>query len=340
MNILFTGAGRRNYVIEDFKDAVHPLGGSVIAMNSHAGSPSLAEADQSFVSPLASDPQFPEYLLDVCSKYKVNALCTLIDTDMPVLSGLRHELALLGTRLILPDGNGLHICRDKMLMCRWLEAQDLPVLKAFSCVGDALVALDAGILSFPLIIKPRFGTGSFATYKVHDEEELAVMARRAIREQEDSSPQKALGNGSEEILIIQPFIHGTEYNLDVVNDLKGRYQCTIIKEKISMRSGETDIAVTRSLPELEELGHRLSASLQHPFLLDVDLIMHDEQPFVLDMNPRIGGGYPFGRLAGVKYAEALVRWLVDDEADASSILIPGIDVMSMKGISIHPAPDL
>jgi len=337
MNILFTGAGRRNYIIQDFKEAVRPLGGKVFAMNSHACSPSLAVADRSFVSPPATDPHYPECLLDVCRKQKVNALCTLIDTDMQVLSGLRQELASLGTRLILPDAHGLDICIDKMQMCRWLEAQGLPALPAFLHLSDVMDALRDGQISFPLIIKPRFGTGSLATYQVHDTEELAMMVKRVSREINDSP----LGQGEEptsgERSIIQPFLHGTEYNLDVVNDLKGRYQATIIKEKISMRSGETDIAVTRSLPELEELGHRLSASLQHPFVLDVDLIMHKGQPFVLDMNPRIGGGYPFGLMAGVRYAEAFVQWLLNEDADARALLIPRPDLLGMKGISLHGA---
>lgn len=335
MNILFTGAGRRNYVIQDFKEAVGPRGGSVFAMNSHAGSPSLAVADRSFLSPPASDQDYAGFLLEVCSKFKVSSLCTLIDTDMPVLSSLRKELASMGTRLILPDGQKLEICRDKVMMGRWLETEGLPVLKSYLSVRDALVALDGGILSFPLIIKPRFGTGSFATYTIHDEEELTVMARRVIRELEDSPLHKGQGDVPEDRLIIQPFIHGTEYNLDVVNDLKGRYQCTIIKEKISMRSGETDIAVTRRHPELEAFGHRLSSALQHPFLLDVDLIMHEDQPFVLDMNPRIGGGYPFGLMAGVRYAEAFVQWLLNEDADARALLIPRQDLLGMKGISLH-----
>ena len=337
MNILFTGAGRRNYIIQDFKEAVRPLGGKVFAMNSHARSPSLAVADRSFVSPPATDPHYPECLLEVCSKHKVNALCTLIDTDMQVLSGLRQELASLGTRLILPDAHGLDICIDKMQMCRWLEAQGLPTLPVFLHLNDVMDALQEGQISFPLIIKPRFGTGSLATYQVQDTEELAMMVKRVSREIIDSPLDQGEERTSGERSIIQPFLHGTEYNLDVVNDLKGRYQATIIKEKISMRSGETDIAVTRSLPELEELGHRLSASLQHPFVLDVDLIMHKGHPFVLDMNPRIGGGYPFGLMAGVRYAEAFVQWLVNEDADARGLLIPRPDLLGMKGISLHGA---
>jgi carbamoyl-phosphate synthase large subunit len=76
MNLLFTGVGRRNYVIEDFRQILNPSGGVVFAMNSHPLSPALDEADHAIIAPLASDPTFPGFLLDTCSQYKIDAIWT------------------------------------------------------------------------------------------------------------------------------------------------------------------------------------------------------------------------------------------------------------------------
>lgn len=58
-------------------------------------------------------------------------------------------------------------------------------------------------------------------------------------------------------------IKGREYGLDVMNDLDGRYRATIVKEKMAMRSGETDAAGTIDNKELEGLGRTLGTLLCH-----------------------------------------------------------------------------
>lgn len=338
MNILFTGVGRRSYVIEDFKEALRPLGGAVFAMNSHPRSPALAAADRALLSPPASDPRFPEFLLEVCRRHTITAVCTLIDTDMQVLSSMRAPLAALGTRVVLVGPPVLDICRNKRSLAQWLADHGMPRIPTYGQLREVSVALESGMLDFPIIIKPRMGTGSVATYTAWDMDELPVLARRAGRELLESPIPHQPGYVADTALVFQKFFDGTEYNLDVVNDLRGRHQCTVVKEKLAMRAGETDIAITRSDSALEALGARLAGLTRHPFVLDVDLIVRQQVPYVLDMNPRIGGGYAFGRLAGVRYAEAMVRWLADDEADASSLLKPAADVLSMKGISLHLPP--
>ena len=39
-------------------------------------------------------------------------------------------------------------------------------------------------------------------------------------------------------------IKGPEYGLDIVNDLDGKYRGVSVKQKLAMRSGETDKAIT------------------------------------------------------------------------------------------------
>ena len=222
-------------------------------------------------------------------------------------------------------------------MNEWLTHLGLPCVSTFQNIAEAVEAVNAQRVKFPLIIKPRMGTGSISTYRVDDEQELRVFYKRAQKEIEASSVSHESGFTSSQALIIQEFILGKEYNLNVINDLNGSYKSTIVTEKLSVRSGEMDIAVTRNIPDLETLGRKIGNVLGHPYLLDIDVVIRDGITYMLDMNPRISGSYPFGRMAGVNFAEILIRWLEDQNADVSSYLTPLSNVITMKGISMHIA---
>ena len=99
----------------------------------------------------------------------------------------------------------------------------------------------------------------------------------------------------------------------MINDLEGRYCTTIVKKKTAMRSGETDAAETVEDRELSALGERLGTLIRHRGNLDVDVLEEDGRYYVLEMNARFGGGYPFSHAAGVNLPLALVLWAMGRE---------------------------
>jgi hypothetical protein len=95
----------------------------------------------------------------------------------------------------------------------------------------------------------------------------------------------------------------------VLNDLDGNFAGLVPKKKVAMRSGETDSAEVIDHNGLARVGKSLAASLKHIGNLDVDCFEKDGKVYVLEMNCRFGGQYPFSHLAGVNYPAAIVSWL-------------------------------
>ncbi|KZL93682.1 carbamoyl phosphate synthase-like protein [Clostridium magnum DSM 2767] len=100
-----------------------------------------------------------------------------------------------------------------------------------------------------------------------------------------------------------------------------------------MRSGETDCAETVSNSVLKDLGKSISEKLRHIANLDMDVFMVDKTPYILEMNARFGGGYPFSHIAGVNLPKAIVNWLQNKDVD-KSILTEKIGVFAHKDIEI------
>jgi carbamoyl-phosphate synthase large subunit len=91
-----------------------------------------------------------------------------------------------------------------------------------------------------------------------------------------------------------------------------------VKEKLAMRAGETDKSVLRNKPELEELGYRVGRALQHIGNVDCDIFEKDGKQYLLELNPRFGGGYPFSQMSGANYPAAILAWMENREFDFST----------------------
>jgi carbamoyl-phosphate synthase large subunit len=177
------------------------------------------------------------------------------------------------------------------------------------------MAIDTGNLCFPLVVKPRWGSGSIGIEFVYDIDELQQTYRLVNNKIKRSILNQISQNDITHAVLIQEKLNGTEFGIDVINDLKGNYMTTITKKKLAMRAGETDKAITVDNAFLRQIGQILSESLKHIANLDCDVFQSEGVYHVLEMNPRFGGGYPFSQMAGTNVPAAILDWLNGRTAD-------------------------
>jgi carbamoyl-phosphate synthase large subunit len=180
--------------------------------------------------------------------------------------------------------------------------------RSFSSLGEAQEALRAGRLEFPLVVKPRWGVSSIGTYFVEDAEELQLSYLLSKKQVERTFLAEVCATDPERCILIQERLIGTEYGLDVVNDLARNYVTTFARRKLRMRAGQTDQAMTVDEERLAQLGRLLGERLGHVGLMDCDVFETERGLHVIDLNPRVGGGYPFAHVAGANYPAALIAW--------------------------------
>ena len=105
------------------------------------------------------------------------------------------------------------------------------------------------------------------------------------------------------------------------------------RRKLAMRAGNTDRAITVSHPRLERIGRLTGEQLQHFGSVDCDVIVRDDECYVLDINPRLGGGYPFSHMAGANLPAALIAWARGEEPDPAWLRArPGVLVAKYDGM--------
>ena len=133
--------------------------------------------------------------------------------------------------------------------------------------------------------------------------------------------------------IIQQYIEGEEYGIDIFNNTKGKPIRCVIKKKISMRSGETDKSLTVYDDELQNLMLDLADKLGHICNLDSDIIKCGNDMYIIDLNPRFGGGYPATHEAGVNLLELVLK-LAEEEKITPKFKNYTANLLVMKEVSI------
>lgn len=314
MNILFTCAGRRNYLIRYFKVAIGDSG-KIYAADMQLSAPALVDADKAFKVPSIYDEDYIRTLYDICKKENIISIISLNDLELPILASNKKLFEEIGVKLIVSSEEVIKITFDKYETIRFATLLGIPTPKTFLSQKEAISAINNNGISFPLIIKPRWGSASIGIEIVNDLEELELAYQLQIKKLKRTILFEASKQDLDNAILIQEMIKGQEFGVDIINDLSCKYQATIVKKKLAMRAGETDKAITVDNIELKQLGELIGNNLGHIGNLDCDFFYDNGKYYLLEMNSRFGGGYPFSHEAGANVPMAIIKWLKNEEID-------------------------
>jgi len=307
-NILFTCAGRRNYLINYFKDELKGHG-KIFAVDMSNSAPAMVDADVAIIVPSIYDESYISVLKDIIKKHKISAVISLNDLELPILSKYKHDLEKTGTNIIISNEEVIDIAFDKVKTFNFIKSIGLNTPQTFTTISDVKVAIANGVLNFPLVVKPRWGSASIGIDFPNTFEELELSYKLQQLKLKKSILNIVSQQDFDNAIIIQEKLDGKEYGLDIVNNLHGNYVGTFAKEKLSMRSGETDKAISVINERFEKLGKKISENLKHIGNLDCDIFIANNKLYILELNPRFGGGYPFSHEAGVNIVGMYIDWI-------------------------------
>ena len=294
--ILFTGVGRRVELVQSFRSAADSIGVhlKIYGADMNETAPALAFCDYTRKVCGMRDADYVFQLMRICEEDKIDLLIPTIDTDLLVLSQNAPKYDKIGTKVLISKPDKIAICRDKNYTADYFESCGL---KAPRTVND-FRRYDAG---FPCFIKPKDGSSSINAYKINSKTELEVYANQ-------------IGD-----YVIQPFIEGTEYTVDIFCDFNGKPLYITPRIRLAIRSGEvlkTQISMDRKI--IEEC-RKLIDAFQPCGPITVQLIRQasTDDDYFIEINPRYGGGAPLSMKAGAMSAESVLKIMAGQPTDYS-----------------------
>ena len=232
-------------------------------------------SDNYYIVPLYSDPEYWNFLENLCKKEKISYIIPQTDQDCKNFSKKKKLIESWGTIVLMPQPKIIEILTDKYKAQKFFESKGFLVPKQYNNYK-----LDE-INDFPLILKPRDDSGTNLVFKVNNLIELKSLIKRI------KNP------------MIEKFIEGSEFTIDGVGNLDGSLIGLVPRKRLKIKGGISVIGLTEYNEKLISLCKKICHYIRPKGFFCIQMIAKDGDFYLTEINPRIGSGIVLSIKAGM-----------------------------------------
>ena len=237
-------------------------GVKIIGIDSNPLSAGLYLCDKGYVVPKGNDPKFLDEILRICDIEKPNLILPGPEEEIIPLSKNKKLFNNKGVLVLCPDYETVKKCSDKLEISTELKKINVPVPEIYQQNNS----------KYSCIIKPRFGRGSQDVFKIQNAEELDFYLKKV------SNP------------IIQEYIKGDEYSVDVLCDPMGNIISIVPRKRLQVESGISIKGITIFDKEIINYCAIIAKELKLIGPSCIQCMKNNQGLKFFDINPRFGGG--------------------------------------------------
>jgi len=218
--------------------------------------------DKYYLVPKGNNPAFLQEIIKICDIEKPKAIISGPEEELLVFSRNKKLFERKGILVLVPEYEIVKMCVDKVATYKFFKKENIPTPEIYK----------KDEVNFPIIIKPRFGRGSINIFKAKNKEELEFYLKRV------KNP------------IIQEFVNGVEYTVDIFSDLQGNPLSIVPRTRIQVESGISMKGKTIYDKEIMDFCAKIAERLKLVGPSCIQCIKDKKGPKFIEINPRFGGG--------------------------------------------------
>lgn len=293
ITLLITSVGRRKHLFDALREASRNRSERfrLVAVDASWSAPGLEYADEGYVVPRADESGYVSALNAVLERESVDYVVPTNDVELLVLASHRDSLAAC-TTLLMPPESGVQTCADKLSTASLFSDLELRTPETVT----AEEALDDG-LEFPVVIKDRGHDAATRGFDLAESRGELV----SLVKQYDSP-------------IVQEYVDGREYTVDILADRQSRPLSVVPRERIALRESVSDKGVTTDNDGIVDPVTAIVDRVGARGFTNVQFIDAEDGRYWLEINPRIAGGVALG-IAASRMAEQLLDLLAGREVE-------------------------
>lgn len=285
LNVLITAASRRVPLVRAFQSAMAAGSGRqgrVIVTDVNPLSPAVHVAERWYHVPLATAPDYLDAIIGICEAERISLIVPTIDDELEIFASAAKWFLARGIRVAVSPEWTSQACNDKLVTCQYLREHGV---RAADTWLPGAVPAD---VAYPLFIKPRIGRGGVGAFQVHSPRDLEFFSTYV------------------ETPIVQEFLDGPEFTIDMLCDFNHRPVSIVPRERVVVRAGVMDRGRTVQNPKLLAIAQAAAAAM--PFLgaVNIQCRLVNGEPVIFEINPRFSGGIPLTIEAGADFPAMLL----------------------------------
>ena len=282
--LLFNGR-RRVYIVKKIKEYLKELNLNIgiYLTDTDNLDPVGYYADKFSVLPPIESNKFVDEFLKFVKKENIKYIFLWNNKDFYIFDKIRKKLKELNIKVLLPNKKQIDICFNKKNTNDFCINNNIATPKTYYDL-NLFYKSDC---DYPVIVKPYNGAGNLNIFKADSKEELEIFYKKVPN------------------AIIQEYIDGEHYTIDVFYDKKVR--AVIPRKRVKVRDAEVVEASICLDKVLIDIGEKVAESLKVIGPTNIQVIVKDNIPYVIDIHCRFGGGTDLSIEAGVP----IDKWIVN-----------------------------
>ena len=289
INVLFLGGAKRVSLAEHLINSGKKLGFdiSIFSYELDERVP-LASVGKILRGKKWSDADLFSDLHNQISKNDISIVLPFVDPAIEVAELLKEG----NTNLFIPTC-GRDICSimfDKVLSEKWFIEKDLPIPPSYS---------KNDVLKFPVIVKPRRGSASKGILVIDDAEQWDKL------------------DNKDDYVIQQYIADREEYTVDCYVSTSGKIISIVPRLRIQTAGGEVMNSETRHDKNLISISEKVlkSGNFKGPVTIQYLRDKKTGATYIMEINPRLGGGVITMIEAGADITEFILRDYLGEELE-------------------------
>lgn len=261
-NILVTSIAAKVSLIQSIKSGVNKISNKIKIIGGDIESNIVSSyfVDEFWEMPKLEDIKIEQFIAE-CNSKNISLIIPSRDGELEFFARYKDKLLQHGIFTMVSSPTSITACIDKLEFSKHKSLSIIPS-------SNSIANIDAS----SYVVKERYGAGS-KSIGINLSKDDAVIHGKSL-----TNP------------IFQPYIKGKELSVDAYIDLNGNIKGVIMRERVLVVNGESQITQIILNEELENTFKKIINSLNLYGHIILQALIDDESNInVIECNPRFGG---------------------------------------------------
>ena len=259
---------------------------------------------------------------------------------------LAKQLAERGVNIIGTSADSIDICEDRKRFDVLMEKLGIKRPKGMAVMTEEEAIDAASSLGYPVLIRPSYVLGGQSMIIAWSEEDISEYMKIILRIKQENP------------VLIDKYIFGCEIEVDAICDGENILIPGIMEqiERTGIHSGDSiavyppislDDAMKKKVFGITE---KICLSLNARGLVNIQFVIHENEPYVIEVNPRASRTVPYlSKITGIPMCDLAVRTSLGEklpyvgiarDMDFVSVKVPVFSFEKLSGLDTHLGPEM